>query len=128
MELFIKILGVAFVAVTAFSVIKTEQHQIGRFIPIAAGCLILVLLADPIATVIRTAKNLGSRSGLSTTIFTSLLKIIGIGYLTEFAVSLCNDSDCSSVGKKIELGGKLTILLSAMPILTEIITLLEGLL
>ena len=128
MELFVKIVGIAFVAIAAYSLLRTEQPQIGRFIPIAAGCLILILLADPITTVIQTAKNIGSRSGLSSTVFTSLLKIIGIGYLTEFTVSLCNDSDCSSLGKKLELGGKITILLSSMPIINEIITLLEGLL
>lgn len=128
MELLTKILGIAFVAVAAFSVLRTEQPQISRILIIAAGCLIVFLLVDPIATVIRTVSDLGKRSGLSTTVFSSLLKIVGIGYLTEFSVSLCNDSDCASLGKKIELGGKIIILLSAMPILTEIITLLEGLL
>ncbi len=128
MELFIKVIGIAFVAIAAFSILKTTQPPIGRFIPIAAGCLILVLLAAPISTVIRTAKDIGSRSGISSTVFTSLLKIIGIGYLTEFAVSLCNDSDSASLGKKVELSGKITILLSSLPIISEIITLLEGLL
>lgn len=128
MTLFGKIIGVAFVAVTAYSLLRVEQPQIGRLLIVAAGCLILIILSDSISTVIRTVSSLGKNAGLSSSVFSSLIKIVGIGYLTEFSVSLCNDSDCSSLGKKIELGGKIVILLSAMPIITDIISLLEALL
>lgn len=128
MTLFGKIIGVAFVAVTAYSLLRVEQPQIGRLLIVAAGCLILIILSDSISTVIRTVSYLGKNAGLSSSVFSSLIKIVGIGYLTEFSVSLCNDSDCSSLGKKIELGGKIVILLSAMPIITDIISLLEALL
>ena len=128
MTLFGKIIGVAFVAVTAYSLLRVEQPQIGRLLIVAAGCLILIILSDSISTVIRTVSSLGKNAGLSSAVFSSLIKIVGIGYLTEFSVSLCNDSDCSSLGKKIELGGKIVILLSAMPIITDIISLLEALL
>ncbi len=127
MELLGKIIGVAFVAVTAYSLLRVEQPQIGRLLIVAAGCLIVILLADPISSVIRTVSSLGKSAGLTSVVFSSLLKIVGIGYLTEFSVSLCNDNDCSALGKKIELGGKIIILLSAMPILTDTITLLEAL-
>ncbi len=127
MALFGKIIGVAFVAVTAYSLLRVEQPQIGRLLIVAAGCLILIILSDSISTAIRTVSSLGQNAGLSSSVFLSLIKIVGIGYLTEFSVSLCNDNDCSSLGKKIELGGKIVILLSAMPILTDIISLLEAL-
>lgn len=51
-----------------------------------------------------------------------LLKVIGITYLCEFCAGVCKDSGFAGIGNQIEVFGKLSVLLSGMPIL---ITLLE---
>ncbi len=127
MDLFIKILGIAFIGTTSYLLLRSTQPQISGLIVVAAGVLILLLLSDPILNVIQTLGMLGENSGLTKTVFSSLLKIVGIGYLTEYSVSLCDDCGCSSLGKKIELGGKIVILLSALPIITQIVDLIGGL-
>ena len=55
--------------------------------------------------------------------FTTLLKIIGVGYLIEFAASICNDSGNSSIADKIILSGKLIIFALSLPIITNLFNL-----
>ena len=56
--------------------------------------------------------------------FVILLKIVGIGYLTEFSCGLCNDSGNSAIALKLQLAGKLTIFIMSIPIISKLIDLL----
>ena len=121
MEIFFKVIGIAFVAIVSYSLIKTSQPQIASALIIASGVLILIILADSISSVVTFFGDIAEKTGIDKTVFSSVIKIIGIGYLTEYSLSLCEDSGCASLGKKIELSGKLVILISSMPILTQIL-------
>ena len=121
METFIKVIGIAFVAVTTYSLLKQTQPQFASVLIVAAGVLILIILTDHIKTALGFFGDIVRKTGIEQNVFSSVIKIVGIGYLTEYSVSLCEDSGCLSLSKKIELGGKLVILVSALPILTEII-------
>ena len=50
------------------------------------------------------------------------MKITGIAFITEFAVSICKDSGESAIASKIDLGGKVVIISMSIPIIS---TLLE---
>jgi len=50
-----------------------------------------------------------------------LLKITGIAILTEFSVSICNDFGETSIGNKIDLGGKVIIISLSIPIITSLL-------
>ena len=67
-------------------------------------------------------------TGLNSQLYTLLLKIIGIGYLIEFTASICSDTGNSSLGDKVLLGGKIVILVMALPIITNILEIIMGLL
>jgi stage III sporulation protein AD len=55
---------------------------------------------------------------------TTILKVIGIAYLADFGAQLCKDAGESAIAAKIELGGKILILLLAIPILTALMELI----
>ena len=60
----------------------------------------------------------------------TLLKIIGIGYLTEYSASVATDAGCASVAQKLQLGGKIVIFLMSISIVTalvDVVTELTGL-
>ena len=60
--------------------------------------------------------------------FVSVLKIVGVGYITEFANSICVDSGNSSIGDKILIAGKIIILTLSLPILTNLLNIIIELL
>lgn len=124
----IKIIGIAFVGVVLYQTLRNTKSDFAVFVSISVGVIILVLLSDKISQVVNVFNNLSVKAGLPDEIFSSIIKIIGIGYLTEYSVSLCDDAGCNSIGKKIELCGKITILIMALPIINRIITIIGELL
>ena len=124
----LKIIGIAFVGVVLYQILRNTKSDFAIFVSISVGVVILVLLSDKISQVVNVFNDLSVKAGLSSEIFSSVIKIIGIGYLTEYSVNLCDDAGCSSIGKKIELCGKITILIMALPIINGIITIIGELL
>ena len=53
-----------------------------------------------------------------------LLKIIGIGYISEYSASLCSDLNCESIAKKIIFAGKIFVFILAIPIIKKVFDLL----
>lgn len=54
-----------------------------------------------------------------------LLKVIGITYLCEFAAGICKDAGYQAVAAQIEVVGKLSVLLSGMPIILAVIQTIQ---
>ncbi len=54
-----------------------------------------------------------------------LLKVIGITYLCEFAAGICKDAGYQAVAGQIEVVGKLSVLLSGMPIILAVIQTIQ---
>lgn len=48
-------------------------------------------------------------------------KVIGIAYFCEIISALCNDANESAIAKKVELAGRLGILLFSLPIIKNLI-------
>lgn len=51
----------------------------------------------------------------------TILKIIGVAYIAEFASQITKDAGQGTLASKIELAGKIIILAMAIPILTVMI-------
>lgn len=122
-----KVIGIAFVAVAALAVIKNVKSEYVFLLLIAAGAVILISLSDYIVKAISAFKGIADKSGMENEIFTALLRIIGIGYICDYSASVVEDSGSKSLAEKIQLAGKLTIFIMTVPIVTQAITVFEGL-
>ena len=71
-------------------------------------------LLDQIAHIKYLTENNGSYYKL-------LLKVIGITYICEFCGGICSDAGYKAIASQIEVFGKVTILLSGMPILLALL-------
>lgn len=65
----------------------------------------------------RMAKN----TNVNTIYISTILKIIGIAYIAEFASHISKDAGQGALAAKVELAGKILILAMAIPILTVLI-------
>ena len=117
----VKVIGIGIVGAVSALILRHTRSEYAPMAMIAAGIVILIITLSALSDVIVAFEEIVDKTNLNRSLFTSLLKIIGIGYLTEYSVSLCNDMDAASIGKKISLAGKITIFLTAMPIVTGLI-------
>ena len=124
----IKILGVGIITTITYIVLKQIKPEFSSLILIAGSCLILCFIMGYIADIVQVVDNMVIQTGINKDVFTIILKIIGIGYLVEFGANFCIDTGNSSMADKILLAGKLIILIVAMPVITNLLDTVLGLL
>ncbi len=66
-------------------------------------------------------ERLATNANLNMVYVETILKIIGIAYIAEFGAQITRDAGQGAIAAKIELAGKVLILVMAIPILTVLI-------
>lgn len=127
MDIF-RIIGVGLATAVTALIVKQVKPEIAIIVGVAGGIIMLLMLVDSVTSILSVFSSLTQKSGLSTGIFAAVLKIIGVGYITEFSANLCVDAGSTSIANKILLAGKILILVSAIPIVTNLIDIISGLL
>jgi len=117
----VQIVGLGLLVTVLVLVVK-EQKPIFAFLLAAfTGILIFTFLIGKIASVIGVLEGLALKSGVNTVFLKTILKIIGIAYIAEFGAQIVRDAGQESIASKIELSGKVLIMVMAIPIITVIV-------
>ena len=117
----IKIIGIGLISLIVIIILKQYRPEFALYVSILAGIFILVLSISQISGVINLLKSLASKANINSEFLGIILKITGIAILTEFAVSICQDSGESSIASKIDIGGKVMIITISIPIISSLL-------
>lgn len=128
MDIILKIIAVGLITCVATLIVRPIRSDFSIIIAIVGGLIILFMIVNYLSTVFDSLKNIINFTGLNSSLYTLLLKIIGVGYLVEFTASICSDTGNSSLGDKVLLGGKIIIMVMAMPIIMSILEIIMELL
>ena len=123
LELF-KIIGIGVLTLICYLVIKPLKQEFAIFIVIIGSFIMILSCIDDIADIIQTLKEFIEKTGININHFLLILKIIGLGYLVEFASTICNDCGVSSLSEKIILAGKICITTLSIPIVTGLLNII----
>ena len=125
MEIF-KIIGVAFVTAITAILLKSTKPELSFAVTVKGVIIILVFVADMLQNTVNIIAAIANLTGIENGLVKILLKIVGIGYLTEFSAGILNDFGSNAVADKVILGGKLTILILSLPIIEGVLKLVSG--
>jgi len=112
---------VALVATFLALIIKEQKPNFAFLLIVFVGCVIFLFLIDKIYEIIHMLEKLAVNANVNMVYIETILKIIGIAYIAEFAAQVTKDAGQSALASKIELAGKILILAMAIPILTVMI-------
>ncbi len=126
MEIY-KIIGVALAGVVLVMVVRPVQPQVAVLLSLATGVALLWMTLSQLETVVGFLRELAEGSGLSGGFLGVGLKVTGIAILTDFAVQACQDAGEKGIAGKVELAGKVIMLLVALPMLAGVIEILRKL-
>ena len=118
----VKVILVALVGVLAIVILRSVKPEFAMLAGIAAGVIILLMILGELTDIFKQFKGISEGGTGGSSIFSAVLKIVGIGYLTEYAASICEDYGSQSVSKKVQLAGKVSIFALALPIFTNIVS------
>ena len=62
-----------------------------------------------------TVKNAAASYGLNSDYIMLIFKVVGIAYIIQLAAQICTDAGESAIASKVELAGRVMILLAAAP-------------
>lgn len=120
----IQIAGIGILATIIVIILKDTRPEFALYISIVTGVIIFSFVLTKLVYVIDVLRVLSTKANMETTYFSTILKIIGIAYITEFSSQISKDAGEGSIAMKIELGGKVLIMVLAIPILLALMDLI----
>ena len=122
----IKIIGVGLISLIIIVVIRQYKPEFTLYVSLLAGAIILMFVIGKLSEIINLLTALSNKTAVNNEFLKLLIKITGIAFLTEFAVSICKDSGESAIANKVDMGGKVIIVSMSIPIISSLLeTIIE---
>lgn len=97
--------------------LKGMKGEYGLYLAAAAGFFIFFYGVGKLEAILEAVRELESYIQLNPIYLGTLMKMVGITYVAEFASGICKDAGFGALGSQIEVFGKLSILAVSAPIL-----------
>ena len=123
MDIF-RIIGIGLLTCIAALIIKHIRPEFYIVVVIAGSIVILFMIIDELKTVFDYFLTIFNKTNLNYELWSNMLKIVGVGFLTEFASGICVDTGNASIGEKIVIAGKILILCLALPIISNLLNVI----
>ncbi|WP_084157964.1 stage III sporulation protein AD [Bacillus manliponensis] len=122
----LQIVGLGLVATFLAAVLNQHKSSITSLFIVFVGAVMFLLLIDQVHAILMMIERIADQAKVSNVYVETLLKIIGIAYIAEFGAQITKDAGQGAIASKIELAGKILILVMAIPILTVVIETILG--
>lgn len=94
-----------------------------------AVCVIVAAAALAFASpAIEQLEVLFERTSLDKTYFKSLLKAVGICYMTGITADICRDSGEQALASAVEIWGRIALLILTLPMIDSLLNIITGVL
>lgn len=116
-----QVVSIGVIASVLYLLIKDKQPSIAFLIVILTVLYLFIYLMQFVFEILQLISYLGERASINGFYIKTILQIIGISYLTEIGANIVKDAGLESIAVKIEMIGKLFILILAIPIFKTLI-------
>lgn len=124
----VQIVGLGLIVTFFIILIKRQKPELALPLSLVLGIIIFFMVLSKLEVVLTLFRDLADKAGLNQLYLNTLLKVIGIAYMTDFGAQICRDAGEGAVASKIELAGKVLIMVLAVPILALVLDTLVKLL
>lgn len=120
----LQIVGLALVATILSVVLKSHRPELAMQISLIAGIIIFIFIASNLSAILKLFESLTGKINLDLVYISTIIKIIGIAYISQFGAEICRDAGESAIASKVEFAGKILIVVMAAPIILALLNLL----
>lgn len=119
-------IGVIGIAGAVFAIqLKQHKAEFSIYLCIVISILIFFSILSHLEIIISTIKEVAGFINMDTTYISTLLKMLGVTYVAEFASGICKDAGYQTIAAQIEIFSKITILVLSMPILVALLKTIQ---
>jgi len=119
-----RIVAVGIVAAVLALLLRDEKPEIAVLVSIVTGLVIFVFIISKLESVLTVLKYFAGKANIDVLYFSTILKVIAIAYITEFGAQICRDAGEGTIASKVELAGKVLIMVLAIPILAALMDIM----
>ncbi|MCL6563540.1 MAG: stage III sporulation protein AD [Firmicutes bacterium] len=116
----LRVVGLALVLTLILALMRESRPDWSTVLRLFGGALILLWLIRPLAAAVTSLDQLATLAHIPGAYLGLLLRILGLTYVTTLAARIAYDSGESHLGARIELAGKIAVLVLAVPLITVI--------
>lgn len=128
MDIALKISCVGLCAALLAALIRKSNPELALCL-VLAGCAAILFFAleliSEIADAVRRARDM---TGLSSSVFSPVLKCVAVGLISSLASEACKDAGSSQLSSAVDIAGAVAALFCALPLFSAFLDTVEGLL
>lgn len=128
MEIIFKTVGIAMIALILSQFIGKQNKDIAMLVGLATCCIVITGAGYYLGSILSFVRDLQITGNLNKDFIDILLKAVGIGLVCELASLICTDAGNSALGKAIHIMASGAILWISLPLLTNLIDLINNIL
>ncbi|QSX06823.1 hypothetical protein JYG23_05070 [Sedimentibacter sp. zth1] len=116
-----KIIFIALICVVLSIVVSKINPEFKLYFTLLFAIVSILLIFYELKDQIQSLINTFLNYNINIANFSILIKIVAIAYICDFIALICKDLDYESIGKKIEMSGKLIILVYSFNVIIQFI-------
>lgn len=120
----LKIAIISLITLILSVIVKQKSPEMSMMINIVGGFVVLTSCFENLSTLINYYADLSSSVNVDSSVFKIALKVLSVGFITEFVSDLASDFGNSSIASKVVFGGKIAICVLTLPVVKELVLLL----
>ena len=105
-------------------IVEKNNKEIGILLVLVVSMCVFLSVFMSVKEIIIVLKKLADGAGINHAYLELLLKVTGIAYLVEIVKNVCMDAGNSTLASKTELAGKVSIAILAIPLITNVVSLI----
>lgn len=104
---------------------KSGKSEYGIYISIVLSLVIFFSILGHLKSMIEAMREIGRFIRMDQAYIGTLIKMLGITYISEFASGICKDAGYQTIAAQVELFGKLAVMILSMPILMTLLNMIR---
>ena len=125
-ELLVTAVGLLLCGALLSAVLRTGRPELSLCLSLLAGVLVVGLLLRQLSPLIAALRRMTALGGVGENHLGVVLRGAGICLVAQLAADTCRDAGDTALASKAELTGRVLLLLLAVPLYEEILTLVVG--
>jgi len=123
----ITIAGLCIISTVICKFFDRNNKEYSYLIALGTVAFILLMIVSYLNPVISAIESLFTLTGISEDYLKIIFKAIGICYLTQLGCDYCKDAGENAFASELELAGKVSLLIIALPLFTALIDIVKTL-
>lgn len=128
MSLFLKITAGVLLTVILSLVLAKQGKDFSILLSLSVGCMVIIASVDFLRPVVSFLSRLVDAGQLHNDFLNLLLKVVGVGLVSQIAGMVCADAGNQSLGKVLQIMTTAVIMRICVPLLEQMLSLLESVL